>query len=82
LLIYNMGVFRCELENPLVLVVANKITQVKHIIPILDLVKKTNRSLIIFSEDMQEDPLSTMIFNNIKGIISCCAVNVPWMADI
>jgi len=40
------------LEFPLVLVVGNKIKDVKEIIPILDLVKKTKRSFVLFSEDL------------------------------
>lgn len=43
---------RCEMDYPLVLVVPNKITDVKDISPILDLVKKTKRSLVLFSEDL------------------------------
>lgn len=70
------------MEFPLVLIVSNKIMDVREIVPILDLVKKTKRSLVIFSEDMQQDPLSTMIYNNSKNIVKCVAVNVPWMANI
>jgi len=43
---------RCEMEYPLVLVVTNKITDVKEITHILDLVKKTKKSLVVFSEDL------------------------------
>lgn len=43
---------RCEMEFPLVLIVANKIKDVKDITPILDLVKKTKRSFVLFSEDL------------------------------
>ena len=32
--------------------------------------------------DLQEDPASTMIYNARKGIVQCCAVNVPWSAGI
>ena len=73
---------RCEMEYPLVLVVPNKITDVKDISPILDLVKKTKRSLVVFSEDLQDEPLSMMVYNNSKEIIKCCAVNVPWLANM
>ena len=66
---------------PLVMVVADKIQEVQEILPVMDLVKKTKRSLIVFSEDLQQDPLSMMIYNNSKGIINCCAVNVPWIAN-
>lgn len=70
------------MEYPLVLVVANKITDVKDIAPILDLVKKTKRSFVLLSEDLQPDPMSMMVYNNSKDIIKCCAVNIPWMANI
>jgi chaperonin GroEL len=43
---------RCEMEYPLVLVVTNKITDLKEITHILDLVKKTKKSLVVFSEDL------------------------------
>ncbi len=73
---------RCEMEYPLVLVVTNKITDVKEITPILDLVKKTKKSLVVFSEDLQDEPLSMMVYNNSKEIIKCCAINFPWMANM
>ena len=72
----------CELEQPLILVVANQITEVEQIVPIMDLVKKTKRPFLVFSEDLQEEPMSTMIYNNSKDILQCCAVNVPWSAGI
>ena len=37
---------------PLVLVIANKVTDMKGIIHILDLVKKTKRPFVLFSEDL------------------------------
>ena len=70
------------MEFPLILVVASKIVDVKEITPILDLIKKTKRSFVLFSEDLQPEPMSMMVYNNSKDIIKCCAVNVPWMANI
>jgi chaperonin GroEL len=46
------------------------------------MVKKTKRSLVVFSEDLQDEPLSMMVYNNSKDIIKCCAVNMPWMANM
>ena len=50
----------------------------------MDIVKQSpsNRPLLIFSEDLQDEPMSTMIYNNQKDIIQSCAVNVPWSAGI
>ena len=53
-----------ELEQPLVLVVADKITKVSEIVPILEIVKRTKRPFFLVSEDLQQDPLSTLIYNN------------------
>lgn len=72
----------CELEQPLVLVVADRITEVSELAPILEIVKSTKRPFFLVSEDLQEEPMSTMVYNNQKNIIQCCAINVPWMADI
>ena len=50
----------------------------------MDIIKKsgTNRPFLLFSEDLQEEPMSTMIYNNKKDIIQCCAVNIPWSGGI
>jgi chaperonin GroEL len=71
-----------ELEQPLVLVVADKIKTVAEIVPVLEIVKKTKRPLFLVSEDLQSDPLSTLIYNNQKEIVKSCAINLPWMNDI
>ena len=73
-----------ELEQPHILVVANRIKEVSQIVPILDLLKNsgTKRPFLLFSEDLQEEPMSTMLYNNQKNILRSCAVNIPWMAGI
>lgn len=78
----NAAATVCELEQPLVLVVAGPVEEVSQIAPILDIVKGTNRSFVLFSEDLQQEPMSTMIYNNQKDIVKCCAVNVPWAAGV
>lgn len=74
----------CEFEQPLVLVIADKITKVAQIAPILDLVKTKapGRPLLLVSEDLQEEPMSTMVYNAQKEILECCAINIPWLAGV
>jgi len=48
----------------------------------LELVKKANKPLVIFSMDLQEEPCSTLVYNAKKGIVKCCAVNIPWAAGV
>ena len=71
-----------ELDHPLVLVVANKIKHVEQILPIMELVKKAKRPLVLFSQDLQAEPASTMVYNSMKGIVSCAAVNIPWAGGV
>ena len=71
-----------ELEHPLVLVVADKIKDVQEVLPVLELVKKAKRPLVVFSEDLREDPMSAMVYNVKKGIIQCVAVNMPWTGGV
>ena len=51
------------MSYPMVLVVADKITQAKEIVKVMDLVKSTNRPLLLFSEDLQQGPQGNMIYN-------------------
>ena len=61
---------------------ANSISSVSEIAPILEIAKAAKRPFVLFCEDLQEEPMSTMIYNNEKDIIQCCAVNVPWSAGV
>jgi len=56
-------------------VVADRITEVSEIVPILELAKNAKRELFLVSEDLRDEPLSTMIYNNQKDIVKCCAIN-------
>lgn len=48
----------------------------------MEMAKKAKRPLVLFSSDLQEEPASTMIYNNSKGIVTSAAVNIPWTAGI
>jgi chaperonin GroEL len=67
-----------EFEHPLILVVNNKISRVQEILPILELAKDKNKPIVVFSQDLQDEPVSMMVYNNKSGNIKCAAVNVPW----
>lgn len=71
-----------EFDHPLVLVVADKIEDIQQILPILEMVKKMKKPLVLFSMDLQEEPLSTLVYNNKKGIVKCAAVNIPWAGNM
>ena len=62
------------------MIIGSKVTKAKDIAPILELVKKTGRSLLLFSTDLQMDPMSNMLYHAKKKLVTCCAVNIPWQA--
>lgn len=70
------------MDNPLILVIADKIERIEQIVPILEHCKKVKKPLVVFSMDLQDEPCSTMVYNAKKGIVQCAAVNVPWAAGI
>lgn len=70
--------YRADLRRPYVMVVGTKVLKAKYVMPIVELVKKTGRPLLIFSAELGEEALSNLVYNNKKGLLSCCAVNVPW----
>jgi len=44
--------------------------------------KAPNRPFLLICEDLQEEPMSTMVYNNSKDILTCCAINIPWLAGV
>lgn len=68
------------LDYPLILVVQAPISENEHIIKIMDMAKQNKRSLLVFSKDMQDGPLSTMVYNAKKDVLGSCAVNIPFLA--
>ena len=65
------------LDNPLVLIADQKITQVKELLPILEAVSAQAKSLLIIAEDIDNEALATLIVNKMRGTMKVCAVKAP-----
>lgn len=69
------------LEKPYVLLYNKKISAIKDILPILEKVRAQDRALLIVCEELDGEALTTIVVNNLRGIIKCCAVKAPGFGD-
>ena len=79
--ITNQDQLTSELENPYILINEKKISSVQELVPLLEKVAKANRSLLIIAEDLEGEALATLVVNNMRKVLKCCAVKAPGYGD-
>ena len=70
-----------ELDNPFILITDKKIGNIQELLPLLEQVVKVSGKLLIISEDVEGEALTTLILNKLRGSFICVAVKAPGFGD-
>ena len=69
------------LENPLIFVTNRKITNIQEILPLLEQIVKTHKQLFIIAEDIDQEVVSTIVINKLRGTFNVVATKAPGFGD-
>lgn len=70
-----------EMDTPLILVTNQKITNLQEILPVLEQVLKANKPLLLIAEDYENEAISSLVLNKLRGAFNVVATKAPGFGD-
>lgn len=80
-MVSNREKMNIELENALVMVTDQKIATVQDILPVLEKIVEANKALLIIADDIENEVVSTLIVNKLRGTFNVVATKAPGFGD-
>jgi len=67
----------CKFEKPLIALINKKVDNVKELLPLLESVHQSSKSILLVVDDIEGEALNALVLNATKGILKCCAIRAP-----
>ena len=77
----NAEQMKAELEDPYILITDKKISALADILPTLEKLIQTTKNVVIIAEDIDGEPLATLVVNKMRGTLSPLAIKAPGFGD-